>query len=71
MARRTTIEVDEQLLDAARQVLGTRGLKDTVDRALSEIVRAHRRRELAEQLHTGEGIDRGDAVLSRSREWRR
>lgn len=57
MGRRTTLEIDEELLAAAKEVLGTRGLKDTVDAALSETVRAARRRRLAERLHTGEGLD--------------
>lgn len=57
MGRRTTLEVDEELLAAAKEVLGTRGLKDTVDAALSETVRAARRRRLGERLRTGEGLD--------------
>ena len=71
MTRRTTIDIDDALLSSAQEVLGTKGLKDTVDRALGEIVRAARRRELAEQLRTGDGIDRGEELLHESRAWRR
>lgn len=50
--------VDDELLAQAQSALGTAGLKDTVDRALTEAVRAQRRRELMERLETGEGFDR-------------
>lgn len=56
--RRTTIMVDDELLSHARDALGTKGLKDTVDRALEDAVRASRRRRLAERLESGDGFDR-------------
>jgi Arc/MetJ family transcription regulator len=37
--RRTTLDIDEDMLAKAREVLGTRGIKDTVDEALREVVR--------------------------------
>ena len=36
---RTTVDVDEQALDAARCELGTKGLSDTVNAALREATR--------------------------------
>jgi Arc/MetJ family transcription regulator len=33
------LEIDEDMLVKAREILGTRGVKDTVDEALREIVR--------------------------------
>jgi len=69
--RRTSIEIDEERLARAQRVLGTTGIKDTVDRALEEVVRAELRRRLAERVRSGEGIDRGDDVLEASRGWRR
>ncbi len=65
--RRTTIEIDEELLANAQNVLGTTGLKDTVDAALDEVVRAHLRRRLIERIKTGKGIDRGEHILRASR----
>jgi Arc/MetJ family transcription regulator len=65
--RKTTIEVDEELLARAQEVLGTKGLKDTVDRALHEVWRAEMRRQLLEQLRTGEGIDVGPEMLEETR----
>ncbi|HXC23638.1 MAG TPA: hypothetical protein VNU28_03550 [Solirubrobacteraceae bacterium] len=42
---RTTVDVDERALDAARIELGTKGLSATVNAALREV---GRRRELAD-----------------------
>ena len=70
MTRKTTITVDDELLAKAQAVLGTHGLKDTVDEALNEIVRAALRRELADQLATGEGLDFDEATRRAARQWR-
>ena len=70
MSRRTTIEMDQDLLDAARAVLGTQGLKETVDKALAEVVRASRRRELANRLASGAGLDFDEQVVTAARTWR-
>jgi Arc/MetJ family transcription regulator len=68
--RRTTIEVDDELLDQARRVLGTRGLRDTVHVALAEVVRAARRRALADRLATGRGLDLDEEIARAARRWR-
>ena len=65
--RRTSLEIDEQQLALAQRALGTSGVKDTIDRALQEVIRADLRRRLAERVRSGEGIDRGPDVLERSR----
>ena len=70
VGRKTTITVDDELLAKAQAVLGTRGLKDTVDEALAEIVRAAHRRELAEQLSSREGLDFDEATGRAARRWR-
>jgi Arc/MetJ family transcription regulator len=67
MKRRTTIEIDDDLLDQAREALGTRGLRDTVEAALTEAVKAHLRRRLAKRLETGEGLDLGPEMLEEVR----
>ena len=69
--RRTSIELDEEQLTRAQRVLGTKGVKDTVERAFDQVLRADLRRRLAERIRSGEGIDRGDKVLDESRRWRR
>jgi Arc/MetJ family transcription regulator len=69
--RRTSLEIDERQLERAQRVLGTKGVKDTIDRALDEVLRADLRRRLAERVRTGEGVDRGEEVLEASRRWQR
>ena len=69
--RRTSLEIDEARLEQAQRVLGTTGIKDTIDRALDEVIRAELRRRLADRIRSGEGIDRGEEVLGASRRWRR
>ena len=69
--RRTSLEIDEKQPSRAQKVLGTKGIKDTIDRALDEVVRADLRRRLAARVRSGEGIDRGDDVLAASRRWHR
>ena len=67
--RRTSLEIDEERLARAQRVLGTRGIKDTIDRALDEVLRSDLRCRLAERVRTGDGIDRGDEILGASRRW--
>jgi Arc/MetJ family transcription regulator len=67
MKRRTTIDVDDDLLAHAQDALGTSGLKDTVDAAFCEVIRRERRRRLAERISTGRGIDRSIEALSETR----
>jgi len=69
--RRTSLEIDEEQLTRAQHVLGTTGIKDTIDRALEEVLRADLRRRLAERIRSGEGIDRGDEILTAARRWER
>lgn len=70
MNRKTTIEVDEALLAKAQDILGTRGLKDTVDKALTQVIRTRLRRQLAEQLESGHGLDFDEATRRSARQWR-
>jgi Arc/MetJ family transcription regulator len=67
--RRTSIELDEELLEQVQGVLGTSGIKETVERAFQEVLRADLRRRLADRIRNGEGIERGQRVLRRSRKW--
>ena len=69
--RRTSVMIDEAQLTRAQRALGTSGIKDTIDRALDEVIRADLRRRLAQRIETGQGIDRGDEVLAASRQWQR
>jgi Arc/MetJ family transcription regulator len=46
---RTSLNLDLDLVDKARDVLGSNGTTDTVHRALEEVVRQERLRWLAER----------------------
>lgn len=50
--RKTSFEVDVAKVEAAKDILGTKTLTDTVDAALSEVVRLRQRKALVELLFT-------------------
>jgi Arc/MetJ family transcription regulator len=47
MIKRTSLNLDMSLVDEARQVLGTNGTTETVHKALAEVVRQDKLRQLA------------------------
>ena len=49
MVRRTSLNLDFELVEQARSVLGTNGTTETVHKALAEVVRQQRLRELADE----------------------
>lgn len=49
MLRRTWIDLDLDLFESAREILGTTTTTDTVHGALDEIVKRQRLRELADE----------------------
>jgi Arc/MetJ family transcription regulator len=69
MPRRTSIVVDDALLEEAQQALGTRGLKETVYAALNEAIRSRRRMQLLARLRDPVGFD-DDALRQARDEWR-
>ena len=50
---KTTIDVHRETADEAAEILGTRTLKETVNAALLEVVKAERRRKLAQAVRDG------------------
>jgi len=52
--RRTTLDIDDEMLGKAREILGTSGIKDTVDEALREIVRIEAGKRLIARLQDNE-----------------
>jgi Arc/MetJ family transcription regulator len=50
MTKRTSLNLDMALVDEAREVLGTRGTTETVNRALAEVVRQDKLRRLTEMV---------------------
>jgi Arc/MetJ family transcription regulator len=65
--RRTSVELDDQLLKRVQSVLRTSGVKDTIETAFNEILRADLRKRLADRIRHGDGIDRGDTILQATR----
>ena len=66
---KTTIDLDEALVQQASAILGTRGLKATVQRALEEVVARESRLRFVERLRTMRGLQLDDEELMTSA-WR-
>jgi Arc/MetJ family transcription regulator len=58
--RKTSVEVDVELLDEVRRALGTSTLRETVEEAFLEVLRERARREEIEALRSMSGIDLDD-----------
>lgn len=67
MTRRTTLDIDDDLLERAQVALGTAGLKATVDAAFREVVRRSLRERLADRIANGAGVDRSAEMLAATR----
>lgn len=68
--RKTSFEVDTEKVDAAKEILGTRTLTDTVDAALEEIVKRRQRERLLELLETPGVLELDNPEVMRNA-WRR
>jgi Arc/MetJ family transcription regulator len=68
MAKRL-VDIDDGLLEQAREILGAATMKDTVNRSLAEVVRAERRRRHGRRLAQMDGLDLDDADVM-ERAWR-
>lgn len=67
--RKTSVEINEDLLTAVQQVLSTTTLKETIEEAFLEVLRAEARRDEVRALSTMQGMDLADPdVMSGS--WR-
>lgn len=66
---RTLIDIDDDGLERARSVLGTKTTQDTVNLALSEVIALSARRRDLERLIEGGLSDLGDAEITTSA-WR-
>ena len=67
--RKTSVEINEDLLTAVQRVLSTATLKDTIEKAFREVLRAEARREEVEALSAMRGMDLSDENVM-SRAWR-
>jgi Arc/MetJ family transcription regulator len=67
--RKTSVEINEELVTAVQRVLSTATLKETIEEAFREVLRADARREEVEALSTMSGMDLADQDVM-SRAWR-
>ena len=67
--RKTSVEIDEELLEEVRHILGTSTLKETVNEAFLEVLRERARREEVEALAEMRGMELDDPEVMRSA-WR-
>ena len=58
--RKTSVEINEELLTAVQQVLSTATIKDTIEEAFREVLRKEARRAEVEALSTMSGMDLAD-----------
>ncbi len=66
---KTSVDIDSNLLEQARSLLGTSSIKETVHRALLEIVRAEARRQEVAALVAMDGLDLADREIMKNA-WR-
>ncbi len=61
--RKTSVEINEELLDHVRRILATTTVKETIEEAFREIVRAKARREEVRALTAMSGMDLADPAI--------
>ena len=66
--RKTTLTIDDEVVTRAREILGTKGTKDTIDAALQKVIVAQAEREYSDQMRTMRGLDLDDPEVMR-RAW--
>lgn len=64
--RKTSIEINEELLERVRRLLGTTTLKETVEEAFLDVLRERARREEVEALSTMRGMDLDDPEVMKN-----
>lgn len=66
---RRTVVIEDTLLEDAQRLLGTRGIRDTVEEALREVIRRNRLEKLRNSLGTVElGLTSEDLTSLRDAE---
>jgi Arc/MetJ family transcription regulator len=67
--RKTSVEINEELLEEAREILATSTIRETIEEAFREVVRHRARVEEIEALATMKGMDLHDGEVM-GRAWR-
>lgn len=55
--RKTSVEINEELLSAVQRILATSTIRETIEEAFREVLRVEARREEIEALATARGSD--------------
>lgn len=63
MTRKTSVAIDKELLAAVQRILATRTVRETVEEAFREVVRAEARREEVRALAAMDGMDLEDPAV--------
>lgn len=58
--RKTSVEIDEDLLEAAKRILETTTVRDTVEEAFREVARVEARRREVQTLTRMDDLDLAD-----------
>lgn len=61
--RKTSVEINEELLVAVQRALSTATIKDTIEEAFREVLKAEARREEAAALAAMSGLDLTNSSL--------
>ncbi len=67
--RKTSVEINEELLDEVREILATSTIRETIEEAFREVMRGRARIEEIEALASMKGMDL-DKPEVMSRAWR-
>lgn len=67
--RKTSVAIDEELLAAVKDVLETKTVRETIEQAFLEVLRAKAREAEIEALSTQKGMDLGNEEVM-SKAWR-
>ncbi|HVF59288.1 MAG TPA: hypothetical protein VNJ70_05695 [Thermoanaerobaculia bacterium] len=67
--RKTSVEINEDLLHEVQRVLSTATIKDTIEEAFREVLRVEARREEVDALSAMRGMDLANRRVM-SRAWR-
>jgi Arc/MetJ family transcription regulator len=61
--RKTSLEINEELLEAVQKILETPTIKDTVEGAFREVLKAEARRQEVEALTRMKELDLADSEI--------
>lgn len=67
---KTTLLVDDAKIRRAQRVLGTKGIRDTVDKALDEVIATRSRREFVDDMLSLKWFDREILMNVRKEAWK-